>query len=463
MLLVPFALWLFFSERYEVTLAALLLYLGLMDGVFKLASGSTAATLGRDALLYAITLGAVVRMILRKTPLVAPPLTGFVLAWVAVCVVQVANPADISLEHGVAALRPHLEFVPLFFFGYFVLRSERRLTGLLLLLLVIGAANGIVSLIQSQMTPAQLASWGPGYAGLELGTATRVARVFFTAAHQTAVRPPGLGGTDGFGGMVAWVALPGAIALLSSARRSIRLGWLLIPATLLTIVAIVTSQTRLALVGSVVALFAYLALTITSRRGMAALLLTTVIAVSGALIVSTFVSSNANRYSTVAPSKVLGTIGSVVAFHGTFTLIPTYVADYPLGAGIGSVGPAGASSIGGLGQAKGLSGESEPTFLLVETGIPGLLVMVAFTLAAIKAGLSLRRLVDPQLKRCLMALTAVLISLLAAWLIGPVTADSPTSPFIWLSAGCIAYWYGELRAGRLRTQPRRLRASLESR
>jgi hypothetical protein len=451
-LLAPLALWLFLSERYETTLAVLLLYLCLLDGVVKLASGSSIATLGRDALLYAITIGAVLRTILRRTPLKVPPFAGFVIAWVAVCAMQLANPADTSLTHAVASLRQHLEFVPLFFFGYFVLRSQRRLAGLLLLLLVAAAANGVVDLIQTGLSPAQLASWGPGYAGLEGGTGTEVARVFVNAAGQAQVRPPGLGGEDGFGGLVGLIALPGAIALLSSARRSAKLGWLLIPATILTIVGIVTSQTRLDIVGGVIALVAFLALTLRSRRGLTALLLTTVVGLTGYVIVSDFVSSSASRYSTIAPSKVLGT--AVTARKGTLSLIPKYIAEYPLGAGLGSVGPAAGSSIGGTTVGRGLNGESEITFLLVETGIPGLLVMLAFTIATIKAGLALRRVAHPALQRCLMALTAVLISLLAAWLIGPVTADSPSSPFIWLSGGCLAYWYGELRAGHLRVRPR---------
>lgn len=457
-LLTPLALWLFLSERYEITLAVLLLYLGLLDGVVKLSSGSSLATLGRDALLYAIALGACVRMILRKTPLRLPPLTGFVLAWVAVCVMQVANPADISLLHAVAALRQHLEFVPLFFFGFVVLRSERRLLGLFLLLVGMAAVNGAVSLIQSGMSPAQLAKWGPGYANLELGTATSVARTFVSAAGQAQVRPPGLGGTDGFAGLVGLIAVPGTIVLLSSLRRSIKLGWLLIPATILTIMGIVISQTRLDVVGSVLALFAFLALTLTSRRGLTVLMLAAAIGLAGFFIVSSFVSSSASRYSTIAPAKVVGT--AVVARQGTLALIPTYIADYPLGAGVGSVGPAAGSAIGGSTVGSELNGESEITFLLVETGIPGLIVMVAFAIATLKAGLALRRVVDPELQRCLMALTAVLISLLAAWLIGPVTSESPTSPFIWLSGGCLGYWYGEMRAGRLRMRPRRVGRAL---
>jgi hypothetical protein len=380
-----------------------------------------------------------------------------------VAIVQVANPGDISVLHAVASLRQHLEFVPLFFFGYVVLRSQRRLAGFLTLLLAAAAANGVADIIQSGLSPAQLGSWGPGYHGLEFGTATRVARVFITTTHQAAVRPPGLGGTDGFGGMVCMLALPGAIALLSSGRRTVKQGWLLIPATILTIAGAVSSQTRLAVVGSLIVLFAFLALTVTSRRGMTALLLTTVVGLVGYSVASTFVGGSANRYESISPSKILTTIPSVISAHGSLTLIPTYATNYPLGAGLGSVGPAGGSAIGGLGKSKGLSGESQLTFLLVETGIPGLLVMAAFALATIRAGLALRRLADPGLQRSISALVAVLIGLLGTWLIGPATADSPTSPFIWLSAGCLAYWYGELRAGRLRTRARKVATSLASR
>jgi hypothetical protein len=459
-LLVPLALWLFFSERYEITLAVLLLYLGLLDGVLKLASGSSIATLVRDVLLYTIVLGAVVRMILRKTPLTLPLFTGIVLAWVAVCVMQVANPSHVSLLHSVASLRQHLEFVPLFFFGYFVLRSEQRLAGLLLLLVVIAAANGVVDLIQSNLSPDQLASWGPGYQGLENGTATRVARVFVTAAGQAKVRPPGLGGTDGFGGMVCLVALPGAIALLSSARRSMKLGWLLIPATCLTVLGIVASQTRLDVVGGVIAFVGFLALTLTSRRGLATLVVTVLVALVASLVLSAFVSSNANRYASIAPSKVVGT--ALNQRKGTLALIPSYVADYPLGAGLGTVGPARNGVPGGT-AAPPLNGESEFTFLLVEAGIPGLLVMAVFMTATIRAGLGLRRVAEPGLQRCLMALTAVLIALLAAWLFTPVTSESPSAPFLWVSAGCLAYWYGELRAGRLILQARRFQGALSLR
>ena len=46
------------TARYELTLAVLVLYLGLADGYVKLKLNTSYATLGRDLLLYAIAFGA---------------------------------------------------------------------------------------------------------------------------------------------------------------------------------------------------------------------------------------------------------------------------------------------------------------------------------------------------------------------------------------------------------------------
>ena len=54
--------------------------------------------------------------------------------------------------------------VPLFFVGYAFLKTRARLRAFFLILLVIATANGIVGMVQLNLTPAQLASWGPGYA-----------------------------------------------------------------------------------------------------------------------------------------------------------------------------------------------------------------------------------------------------------------------------------------------------------
>lgn len=458
-IVIPLIIWLFASERYHATLAVFTLYLGLADGVVKLGTGSSVATLGRDILLYAIVFGAIARMAIRKSNIVVPPLTGFVLAWIAVCVVQVFNPQGSSLTHSFVSLRQDLEFVPLFFLGFFVLRSERRLTGLLVLLLIIGAANGIASFAEANVSPATLAKVGPGYANLELGTGTRVARTFVNAAGQAEVRPPGLGGSDGFGGFVGFIALPGVIVLLTGLRRP-RWAWFLIPiAAIGCLLAVISSQTRFDIVEATLALFVFLLLTLTSRRGILVLFASAVIGLVGVVAIVSFTSSHSNRYSTLAPDKIFGTAVSVRS--KTLADIPLYLVRYPLGAGLGRVGPAGESSVGG--NAHALNGEDEVTFLIVETGVPGLLVMILFTLAALRVGWRLRRVADPGLQKRLMVLTAVLISLAVAWFIGPITSDSPGAPFLWMGAGTLGYWYREVRAGRVPLRPRRFESRLRLR
>jgi hypothetical protein len=442
--------WMFFSERYTLTLAVLLIYLGLFDGFVKLEANSTVATLGRDALLYAIVLGATVRAMMRRTPLPAAPLVIGVLAWLLVCVAQIANPAAISPIHAAAGIRQHIEFVPLFFFGYVIMRSERPFIGLFALLIVIAAINGVVALAQSELTPAQLATWGPGFAKLMVGTTTTSSRTFLGANGVLHVRPPALGSDFGFGGEVAALALPGALVMIAATRRLGRvalIAWIGLP---FVVLAVVTSQSRSVVVGAILAVVVFMFLTIESpRRGMALLAALLVAAAVTSVVVDRVTSdaaTSSNRYATITPARVVGT--TVSYRQATLGLIPTYAVDYPFGAGMGTLGPAANSSIGGAANSS-FDGESEFTFLEIEVGLPGLLVMLGLWVGAVYLGLRLRRVADRRIQRPLMALTAIVITLFTGWLVGSVTAQSPDAPFFWFAIGALAYWFQEVHAGRV--------------
>ena len=459
LVLVGVAAWMFFSDRYERTLAVLALYLGLFDGFLKLKTGSTIATLGRDVLLYAIAAGALLRLLLRRRPVVIPKLSVVVAVWVVICVVQVLNPVVPSISHAVAGVRQHIEFVPLFFLGYAVMRSERRLMGLFALLIVVAAVNGVVSLIQSHLSPAGLAAWGPGYASEAFGTAYQSARIFANAAGQILVRPPALGSDFGFGGEVAAMALPCALALVVAGGIARRYTPVIGAGAVLAVVGLATSQSRTAVVTTAIAVVVFLLLTVTSRRGLVAVVITIIFALVTYGGVTTFfggVTTSANRYGSIAPTKVIST--TVGYRQSTLALIPTYIADYPLGAGIGEKGPAGASGVGGR-IVNTLDAESEPTFLILELGVPGLVAMLALVIGGITMGIGLRRVDDRRLQCLLAAVTAVLVALCASWVVGVDTANSPTSPFIWLALGTLAYWHSEMRRARIKKRSGRLRAS----
>lgn len=439
------AIWMLTSAKTHVTLAMLMLYLALADGVIKLMTNSSTTTLGRDLLLYAIVIGLVVKRILRKEPFVSPPFSGWIVAFVAVIAVEVFNPGDKSIYHALASTRPHLEFIPLFFLGYSVMQSRRRLRGFLLLLIVVTAINGMVGLVQFGMSPSQLASWGPGYAARINGTSGVSPRGFVDSTGKAHTRPFALGSDQGFGGSLGLIAAPAVLALLSlggDRRVKIAVGALSIG----VVMAIVTSQARVAVLASVVGILAYLVLATSSRRAFRVLLGLGLGLMIGYAAVSVLAASTSShlfdRYSSITPGKALSTAYNYRS--GTIAQVPEYMAKFPLGAGIGSTGPA-ADEAGGTGN-SGLDAESEPTFLLIELGIAGFLVLTAFQVRFMALSFKIRRFTDVELRLLLAALAAPLFAIFASGFAGITTAATPEAPYLWFASGVLAYWLVGRRA-----------------
>jgi hypothetical protein len=433
--------WMLVSERYEWTLVVLMLYIGLADGYLKLRTDTQSVTLLRDALLYAIATGALVRIAVRRERVSLPPLSGWVIAWIAVVAVQVFNPYNGTLLHSIASVRPHLEWVPLFFLGYLIMRSRARLRNFLLLLLVVAAANGIVGLVQQNLTPEQLASWGPGYERALNGESSVSARTFADEEGNDRNRPFALGGDIGFGGAVGFLAVPAALALIGLSLKPpvrIAIGALSIGVVL----AIITSAARVHVIAGVVAVLAFAGLTVTSRGGLRAVLAIAAGVAIGYVALGFLFShgekGDYDRYQSISnPSAAVDT-----AFEyrgGVIAKVPDYAEEIPLGAGLGSRGPAG-SFAGGAGRA-GFNGESEPTYLLIELGLPGLLVMVGFNLALLYLSVTrIRRIEDRETRVLLTAIAAPLFALAATWFAGVATASVPGAPYMWFAAGVLSYW-----------------------
>jgi glycosyltransferase involved in cell wall biosynthesis len=438
---VLLCVWMFVSDRYELTLAVVMLYLALLDGYVKLKLNTSWATLGRDALLYAIVAGALVRAAVRRERIQIPPLTGWVLAFCAVVLMQVFNPAAGSWSHAVASVRPHLEFVPLFFLGYWTMRSKARLRGFLALLLLVAAINGVVGFLQFNMTPAQFASWGPGYSERIYGTSTISGRSFVDSSGTLRNRPFGLGGDAGFGGIIGMLAVPAGLALLlGRARTRPFLLGLTVALGAGVAAGVITSQARVAVVMSVLAALVFGVLASVSRRllGTFTVLATAVVV---ALVTVTLVTGSSKspfrQYKTVTPDRVLTT--TYQYRRATFAVVPEYATRFPLGAGIGSAGPA--AGYGGPARGRDLNAESEPTYLLIELGIPGLLVLFGFNLKLLSLALRrVHRLQDVELRLLLAALLAPLFAMFAGWVVGIATASTPTAPYFWFVAGIAAFW-----------------------
>ena len=434
--------WLFVNERVEISLAVLILYLGLLDGFIKLSVTTELASVGRDVLLYAIVLGMLTRTVVQHRATQIPPLMGWVLAWTLVVLAQLFNPNNGSWLHSLASLRQHLEFVPLFFVGFLVMRNMGRLRVFVVLLVVVAAANGVVGLVQSTLSPDQLASWGPGYAAIVEGKGG-APRTFAGDDGEAHVRPPALGSDAGFGGVIGAIALPGSLALLLTRRRGGRIMLMraaLGAATAMAVVAVLTSQARSAVVIAVAAVLAFVALAAASRQAgrlIGGILAAGVLTFVGVTVATGQDTGAGFRYDSIAPDKVLET--TVQSRSGTFNEIPKYVNLFPFGAGIGSTGPV-AALFGGA-KVQNLDSESQYTFMLVELGVPGLLMLIAFFVRLLTGVVRrLRRLRDKELQLLLAALAAPLFAQVVNWTVGSTTATSPTAPYLWFVAGIFSYW-----------------------
>ena len=434
--------WCFTHRRVDLTLAALGLYLGLLDGYIKLRTGSPFATLGRDVLVVAIAGGALARTLSTGKPLPIPPLGGLVIAFSALVLVQFFNPlGDRSVSSAVKGVRQHLEFVPLFFLGYAFIRTENHLQKLMLILVICAGAGGFVSYLQSTLTPEQFADWGPGYRERVLGTGefAGAPRVAHGEAGAQAVRPFGLGSDIGGGAVAATLGLPALIALLMAGGSRLRL--LTIPLSIGVALAVATAGTRAGIVSTVVAALFFGLLSATSKNMFRSFLglIAALALVYGAFQFLGSENQAAKRSESIAPTRVLSTFsderGSSLLAFGDYAL------EFPLGLGIGSSGPAALAARAGDPSAKQFNSETQWNFLVIELGLIGVAIFLILTFRVMALALTrIRRLAAPALRLQLAALAAPMFGLFAAGFAGPTTTSVPPAPYLWLVTGVLSYW-----------------------
>jgi hypothetical protein len=439
------------STRYTVSLTLLALYLGLLDGPVKLEVADKLASGFRDVLIFAIALGMLLRMTRKGEQLKLPPLGGWVVAFVAVVVIQALNPETSGFLKVVGGYRQQLEFVPLFFFGYLIIRSKTRFRQLFLVFGVIALANGLVAAYQSRLAPDALASWGPGYS-LEV-SGTGLGRTF-VAGGVSHPRPPALGSDSGFGGGVGVLALPGLLALLTAAR--LRRRWPIVLCALGAVLGIATAASRTSIIIAVVTLASFIALSLIARirfgRAFAGLLIVLALAsgVAWALIAAEGSSVFHRQESLVAklegsaPVNAEGVETGGDSKEKHLSEIPRDLTHAPFGLGLGVSGSAG--GFGGHEKVtienEKVSGGSAYNLLAVELGAPGLLLWIGLSLSVLILGIrGMRRIVDTELRMYMVAILASYIGFTVQGLAGVTLAVTPAGAYVWFVPGVIAYWF----------------------
>ena len=428
------------SSRLEITVPLLAFYLGCVNGPVKLiVSGGTLTSALQDVLILAICLGLLVRRIVSGRKMTLPPLSGWVLAWVAVVVLEAFNPRTLNLLKVAAGFRQQLEWVPFFFFGYLLVRSKARLRRMFLLLGVIALANGIVSTYQTQLGPAAVASWGPGYSQKLTGKAARV----YKSEGVGHVRPTGLGDESGAGGATGLVAVAGLLALLGTSRKRR-------PALLLllfgALAATATGLGRLQVVGTVLAVIGYALLTASAGRRargpLRALLVTFAIALPFLLIFVSSVGEGVfSRYSSLAPSGVTTSTSSYK--EDELKQIPKEISVSPFGFGLGTAGPA--AGFGGKStedvEGHNVNAETTYNFIFKELGLLGILIWPGFVLTILLLAFRRVRLIaDAELQVYLAAVFAPVFALFFMAFDGPVSQSEFGGSFVWLAGGIASYW-----------------------
>jgi hypothetical protein len=386
------------TKRLEVKVTLVALYLGLLDGPIKLVTGGhELASSVRDVLIVAVCLAPVLSLVVRRERVRLPPLSGWVLGYVGLVLIEAFNPKTAGLLKALAGFRQLLEWVPFFFFGFVLMRSKERFRKLFLVLGVVALANGAVATYQTFLSPAQVASWGPGYHS-RIYPSAGGGRAYASEG-EGRVRPLGLGSDSGFGGGVGLLALPGALALLATTRGRRR--WVGAVLSLGALIAILTSLGRLQVVGAAIAVIAFALLSsVVGRRvsrPLAAVLGVIVLAVPlGAVFVSTLRSGTFSRYESISPTNVASTSTSYK--QSSWQRIPHQLGIAPLGVGLA-------------------------------------LNVIALALRR------LRRIADVELRIDLAAVVAPVIALVLMGFSGPLSTSAALGPYFWFAAGIAAYWF----------------------
>jgi hypothetical protein len=451
------------SSRIEITVALLAVYLGMLNGPIKLGFGGRELTAAiPNILVLAVCLGAVMRIVVRRERVRMPPLSGWVIAFTGIVLIEAFNPNTSGILHILGGFRQQLQWVPFFFFGYALMRSKKRFRQVFLIVGVAALANGVVSAYQTGLSPPQLASWGPGYQALIYPPNAGSGRTF-SEEGEARVRPPALGSEAGAGGGVGVLAVPFALALLATAsswrRRSV--------AVLLClggVLAIATGLGRLQVIGAGIGVIVFVALASVDRqrvmRVVGALLAILILAVpTGLFVVSVLRKGTLQRYESINVTSSSTTLHK----KNALSLVVPVLEAQPFGLGLGTEGPVG--SFGGknasvLGIGEGASPETQFNFITNELGAPGLVLWVVLSVYMMAlVAFAMRRVRDPDLAIHLAAAFAPFYAIFIEGSSGPLSNSSSAGPYFWFAIGVAAYWFaGPGRASGLMAPVRSLTA-----
>ncbi len=441
------AVFLLVTSRLEQAVFIFLIY-ATFEGILKsVSSNNPVAFLLRDVVLIAI-LGKLlfgegpgrITSVVQSKKFAVPAVVAPIFLFILVSAVQILNPTydDPWTNFLIGLGGIHMRILPmvLLFAAYRMIERREQVERFHRLIMYLGLIVAVVLLVQVVLGPSRWASMG--FAFYSQGAPN----VYSPNAERAGV--PRVSSTAQDAGAAAWFVLTALLISLNALTRSRKPDhsiMLDLAATGLLVLALALTFTRTAYMGLMLGGGAYLLL----RRGQfggrlpviaAAVLL--MVGLLAAVVPDTYMDAIAYR----AQMSVLNPVMSYTSQQGgRFNLlleIPSHIAQYPLGAGLGRTGP---------GQATFEKWFPDAHFFMVENGfgavifesslIAGLAVAWIFGAILLK-GLSItRHLRDEKIKGAATSmLVCVFVTFAAMFSMNPLDA-SPFNGYLWFLSGVL--------------------------
>jgi hypothetical protein len=418
------------------------------EGILKLLSGyHPIVHIGADIVLWTMVGYWIVRAVLRGDaglPRV-PMLTVLILHTVWI-ILLVFSPYTANLFVGAASLKIHLSMIPLYFLGFAVAEDRTAPRSFMYVLCAVWTGTFAVTVLQYVGGPNSLFDLGSIYM-------TRLA-----GFHEW--RPFGTTALPGGQSVFAFLALPFALALVL--RGDYRLRHPLILAVIVSSLAVFfVSGVRQLFLGSLIIVIVMVGLQVMTGRARAIGALVTVIMIGSVTFVGVREFAVPRAQQALADALetpeiwmernvvdrffTLLDLGTYTAARsGGVELIWDRVTAYPFGAGLGRTGSAAGALQAQLTQdPMGRMIQEQYGFqdnffaaMLVETGIPGTVMLTIMLVAFIIISIRLALRGAQQMDRGLGALAAgyLVAILVMSWGSQPLMSN-PTLAFFWFLAG----------------------------
>jgi hypothetical protein len=423
--------------------------------------------LGRDFIIYTLVLSFLLDFFAKLRPEIpegkAPPAMFWIVCFLLNILVQIFNPEAYTALASFLNSRIFWEMIPLYFIGYYYLRSMKDWKIIFVLFCLLTLVNGIVAIYQSSVGPDQIAAWGPGYK-------TQIfdrGRTVTTSEGEITFRPFGLGPDLGFSGFLGLVTIPMLTALLVAQGQQpeqpkiLSLFGRLVGISLVGVLvagtfgAIIVSGSRSVVILGVV--FGTVSLLFFSwKASKIQLAIGISISISLALVVLSFlkvVAPNfAERYTQVSSAEnAIETFNEENRWAQISTIPIDIAVRHPFGAGLDNLGPGASFSntlVGTPTRPQIENSENNITLSLIGMGVPGLLIWLFIHLRLIYLSWNAIQSVRDQEAKTIMGGGFILyVLMLIFWPFGGFITF-PLNMVFWLIPGMILGTADEYRKKR---------------